>query len=342
MATVQKIMNVLFEGLASRQKEVLAARFGLDGKEPRTLEAIGKNYGVTRERIRQIEASALAIVRKNIGASAECSQMFNEGKKYLKSFGGIAPQDDFIDHLASSWDGLTGNHLAFFIDAAEPFYFYAEDEKFRPFYYLDKESLKRLNELLGSFVKVLREKKEEVLSGGFGTHFASFVKGVGVPSKIFSVYIAVSKKIGRNPYGDRGLAEWPFINPRTIRDRIYLVLKKEGKPVHFQGIADLINKAGFEGRKALAPTVHNELIKDKRFVLVGRGIYALAEHGYEPGIARDVIRRILKSQGPLTFQEIVSAVAKERFFKPNTILANLQNKNIFERTKEGTYRVREA
>ncbi|MEK7077431.1 MAG: hypothetical protein AAB967_04355, partial [Patescibacteria group bacterium] len=110
----------------------------------------------------------------------------------------------------------------------------------------------------------------------------------------------------------------------------------------FRAIADLINKAGLGGRKALAPTVHNELIKDKRFVLVGRGMYALAEQGYEPGTAKEIIRKILKRDGPLTPPNLILAVQKERLFKANTVLANLQNKNLFERVEGGAYRVREA
>jgi hypothetical protein len=120
------------------------------------------------------------------------------------------------------------------------------------------------------------------------------------------------------------------------------VLKKKATPLHFRMIAQSINQAKFDDRTASAPTVHNELIKDNRFVLVGRGMYALAEQGYEPGTAREVIHRLLKKQGALRPRDVILAIQKERFFKPNTILVNLQNKNFFERMGDGTYRVREA
>jgi predicted Zn-ribbon and HTH transcriptional regulator len=139
-----------------------------------------------------------------------------------------------------------------------------------------------------------------------------------------------------------GLAEWAEIQPKTVRDRIYLALKKRGEPLHFRTIAQLINQPGVKVRPASAPTVHNELIKDGRFVLVGRGIYALAEHGYEPGTAKEVIQRVLKRQGPLRPRDVMLAVQKERLFKPNTILVNLQNKNHFRRQEDGTYKVRES
>ncbi|MDO8504878.1 MAG: hypothetical protein Q7S36_03440, partial [Candidatus Liptonbacteria bacterium] len=117
---------------------------------------------------------------------------------------------------------------------------------------------------------------------------------------------------------------------------------KKGEPQHFTGIAKLVNEAKFDKRIALASTVHNELIKDKRFVLVGRGIYGLSEYGFEPGTAKDVIKTILVKQGPMRSKDIVLAVQKARFFKYNTILVNLQNKSLFERSNDGTYRIREA
>jgi predicted Zn-ribbon and HTH transcriptional regulator len=138
------------------------------------------------------------------------------------------------------------------------------------------------------------------------------------------------------------LCEWPEISPKTVRDKIYLLLKKKQEPLHFESIAKHINDVGFDGQKALAPTVHNELIKDDRFVLVGRGMYGLKEHGYEPGIAREVIAKVLLEKGPLTAKDVVMHVTKQRFFKPNTIVINLQNKELFEHLPDGRYQVRQA
>lgn len=49
--------------LKEMEKEIILMRFGLDGSEPRTLEVIGKQFGITRERVRQIEATALSKLR---------------------------------------------------------------------------------------------------------------------------------------------------------------------------------------------------------------------------------------------------------------------------------------
>jgi RNA polymerase primary sigma factor len=49
--------------LPERERMILALRFGLTGEEPMTLERIGERFGLTRERIRQLEAKALAKLR---------------------------------------------------------------------------------------------------------------------------------------------------------------------------------------------------------------------------------------------------------------------------------------
>ena len=121
-----------------------------------------------------------------------------------------------------------------------------------------------------------------------------------------------------------------------MKDKAYLVFKKENKPLHFTEVASLIDSA-------LPQTVHNELIKDSRFVLVGRGIYALKEWGYERGYVKDVIFKVLKSaQKPLDREEILEKVLEQRIVKKNTVLLNLSNKNYFLRTSEGNYTIKEA
>ncbi|HEY4478548.1 MAG TPA: hypothetical protein VI775_01765, partial [Candidatus Paceibacterota bacterium] len=90
-------------------------------------------------------------------------------------------------------------------------------------------------------------------------------------------------------------------------------------------------------KKAHIATTHNELIKDERFVLVGRGLYALAEWGYMSGVVKDVIKKIITKNGPLTKEDIIDKVLKERYVKDNTILVNLQNQKCFKKDKEGKY-----
>ncbi len=134
-----------------------------------------------------------------------------------------------------------------------------------------------------------------------------------------------------------GLTEWRFVRPRSIRDKVEIILKKTGEPLHFMEIANRIREASFDHKNVTVQAVHNELIRYPQFVLVGRGLYALREWGYEPGTVADVIERILKEKGPLSKKEIIAEVAKQRTVKVGTISLNLQKMPYFTRVGRAVY-----
>jgi hypothetical protein len=343
MASILKIINNALAGLNPRQKEVLTARFGLEkGDEGETLAAIGERMHVTRERVRQIENGAISLVKANMAENVEAVAILERIKKFIVTKGGVAKKADVAQFASALANGIRESHLDFLAEATGSFHLYREDENYHPFYYVTEKDMKTAQGFVDGWVTFLKNRKEKVFSESYNVQLAAFLKTKSVNQPIAESYLAISKRIHKNPYGDMGLRDWPEISPSTVRDKIYLVLKKKGEPLHFEDIAKHINNVGFDEQEALAPTVHNELIKDERFVLVGRGMYGLREHGYEPGTARQVIAKILKSRGPLRPTDVVTNVNHERFFKPNTILINLQNKNYFERMPDGRYRVREA
>ena len=122
-----------------------------------------------------------------------------------------------------------------------------------------------------------------------------------------------------------------------MRDYAYLIIRRHGSPIHFREVAKIITDV-FK-IKAHVATCHNELIKDPRFVLVGRGLYALSEWGYMSGVVKDVIRKIIEKNGPLTKAQIIEKVLKERYVKENTIIINLQNPKYFKKNKDSKYEV---
>lgn len=343
MASIIKIITTSLNGLNPRQKEVITARFGLDGKtDGETLAAIGERLDVTRERVRQIENGAITLVKANIAKNPETGAMLEKVKKFIAGRGGVSGKPDVVRYAATLASGVRENHLDFLAEASGVFNLHREDDAFNPFYYVTEKNLKTASAFVNGWVNFLKSHKEKVFPDSYQVQLASFIKTKSVEQEVAENYLSISKQIDKNPYGDMGLNEWPEIKPSTVRDKIYLVLKKKAEPLHFEDIATHINKVGFDDQKALPPTVHNELIKDSRFVLVGRGMYGLKEHGYEPGTAREVIAKVLKTKGPLKATDVVTHVNAQRFFKQNTILINLQNRNFFERMNDGRYRVREA
>lgn len=337
------LITAITQPLADRQRDIIFGRFGLGSfKKPQTLAALGNKFGVTRERIRQIETSALKALRTKVAVHAGCKAVLDSGKKFLRSNGGIAKADALLGNLQSVAREMDASQLGLLIAASGAFLEHPEDEEYWPFYYSDKKVLDQAVKTIREISTFLKQNRSDVLSGRYEEVLKRYIKTKGVNRTFVESVAGMTKTLHRSPYGEVGLAEWAEIKPATVRDRIYLVLKKSNMPLHFETIASTINELKFPGRRAIPATVHNELIKDERFVLVGRGMYALSEAGYEPGTAREVIRRILKNGGPLRPKDVVLAVQKERFLKANTILVNLQNKTHFERMQDGTYKVREA
>ena len=147
--------------------------------------------------------------------------------------------------------------------------------------------------------------------------------------------------------GKWGLKHWPHVYPRTIRDKAHMVLAQRGQPLHFRDVATIIEEfqkkfPGMKIKKILPQTVHNELIKDERFILVGRGTYALSHWGYKEGTVKDIMSSILKEKkGPMTKNELIKETLKQRKVKESTILLNLQDKNMFAKDGKGRYYRRE-
>ena len=96
-------------------------------------------------------------------------------------------------------------------------------------------------------------------------------------NKILYSLMQAVKNLEQNKYGEWGMANWQEIKPKTVNDKIYLILKHTGEPLHFTAIADKINEMKFDKKTANAATVHNELILDNRYILVSRGTYGLKE-----------------------------------------------------------------
>lgn len=330
------ISKELLVGLPDRSRHVLTDRFGLSAKgEQRTLDAIGQEYGITRERVRQIENHALATVRESV-AYREQIAILDELKREIHALGGVLAEDTILDELAHN--AAERNHLVFLLTLGHHFDDRREDADFQPRWYVDEAIAEQVEEALDSLHESLESDtltpEEEFLQ-----LFAKHLKAAGVKSKsdeTLGRWLAMSKRVGKNPLGEWGRMDSPHVRIKNTRDFAYLTIKRHGSPMHFTEVAKGIEKL-FK-RETHPATTHNELIKDKRFVLVGRGLYALKEWGYEPGIVRDVIRNVIEREGPLSREDIIERVKRERYVKDATIAVNLQG-GIFTRLPDGRYTV---
>ena len=334
--SVDTIIESVLAGLNPKQKKVLVSRFGLKTGRTATLQEIGNELGVTRERVRQIEASALKKISDI--AKKEANSLVVAALSELKRSHGVRRSDELIAALSEEI-GSPAKHFAekvtfLFIAAGSPGY-QKENDETNAYWYADTEARDRYLDTVKKITAFFRAaKKDDIIV--HRKHLEAF------PDFASFSFLSIPKHFGTNVFGDFGLRAWAEITPKTVRDKAYLVLKKHGKPLHFEEIAKSIAKFGIDRKSAHVQTVHNELIKDKRFVLVGRGIYGLGEHGYEPGTVKEVIVKLLTKHGPLEPAEVVRLVNEQRILKQNTILLSLQNKRHFRKLPDGRYHVNEA
>ena len=314
----QQICQELLGQLPPKQREVIERRFGLKAGDRETLEAIGKSHNICRERVRQIEKVSLAKMRKKASGYKEASKLF---AKHLKNYGGVREEQSLLEELGNK-DFKA--HAYFLLTLSGDFLRVGESEDFNCLWAIDKESLEAAKKFVAEALTSLSEKKQ--LASG-----RELANLTGLKKMVAESYLGISKKILKSKEGLYGLREWPEVSPKGIKDKIYLLLKQNHKPLHFTDVARKIDGS-------LVQTVHNELIRDKRFVLIGRGIYALREWGYAEGDVKDVILKIFDNENrPLTKAEILDRVMKQRLIKENTVLMNLSNKKFFSRDNEGRY-----
>lgn len=329
-----KVSEDFLSALPKRVRDVIERRFGIGkAKDRKTLEAIGTSYGITRERVRQIEAHGLKKLNTNEALKAK-EDVFNTLKGELLRRGGIVDEEKFLSSLAKTQEEK--NSIRFLLTLAEGFRKLKEDEEFSGRWSADEKLASFCHEALRALHKDL-EGKDPMEDAQIKAKLAAiaetnFSQNLG-PDALES-WLSVSKRIAKNQLGGWGLIDSPHISPRGVRDLAFLVMKQHGSPMHFSEVTQAIKKNLSE--PAHLQTVHNELIKDDRFVLVGRGLYALREWGYEPGTVKDVIKNILTSSGPLPKEKVIEKVLKERHVKTATILINLQDKRNFKSLDDGS------
>lgn len=327
---------ILSEITQEREREIISRRFGLyDRKE--TLEQIGEMLGITRERVRQLEKAILVRLRLMVadGKISSATGMEKVLTTNLVEMGRAARIQDLTNHLLGRSSEMTErSQIAFIAELAPSITMINENDN----YYQsaatqsigdEKAVRKQVDEIVALIKKhgepITAEEMHEKLNYEH-------------PSNITAL-ASVSKKLAELK-GKWGLTKWPTVNPKNIRDKIFVILEDNGKPMHFSEIAKSIKDSDFKRKNVTTQAIHNELIKDKRFVLIGRGIYALDTWGYTRGTVSDIIADVLKEAGePLHRDEIVRRVLDNRQVKETTILLNLQSKPQFKRTAKATYTI---
>ncbi|MDP3795105.1 MAG: sigma factor-like helix-turn-helix DNA-binding protein [bacterium] len=338
----------LLVSLPKRMVEVLERRFGLVKGRCETLEAIGHSHDITRERVRQIEAYALGVLRRS-----EIKKLMlpfvADARLYFERYGGLRRRDLALADLAQRWgNGKNGSFEAeFILEASKDFYYQGETASTQAFWALDRNAVRRSGEFIRALMQLFKEERrllnaDELVQYLHKARQRVYGKAT-LGTEALLAHVEIAKGIAKNPFGMYGLSAWSEVSPRGVRDFAYLVFRQLARPLHFREVAKHMNEMLALKRHAHEQTVHNELIKDQRFVLVGRGIYALREWGYEAGTVREVLATILaQSAKALSKEEIMERMKGQRLVKENTVFLNLQNRKYFVRLADGRYSVRKG
>ena len=330
------VKDILATVEREREREIIARRFGLyDRKE--TLEQIGELLGITRERVRQLEKAIM--IRLKIAAEDNLPHIANVEKhfiRHLHDLGRVAKVQDLTERVSKA-DDRNKAHVAFLAEIAPRLSVVDENDHYHHAvgikeHHDDAQIKKHVDTIVGTIKKHGEPLSIEDLHAQVSHDHPTHVRALASISKNLASLKA-----------RWGLAKWPTVNPKNIRDKIFVILQENGKPLHFSDIAKAIKVSDFRRKDVTTQAIHNELIKDSRFVLIGRGIYALKDWGFSKGTVADIITDILNKEGaPLHRDEIVKRVLKHRQVKETTILLNLQGKQRFKRVAKATYSLAQA
>jgi hypothetical protein len=333
LSTEELVTTVLGCIDREREREIIARRFGLFERKE-TLEQIGEMLGITRERVRQLEKSVITKLRSMAeqGSIPNLTEFQTRIVELLTNSGQVARVSHIASELTTESNREEQSRVAFLCQLCPELTVINEDDNYNYSVGIksifDEKALKSQVENLVATIKKLGEPKT----------IKEITRSAGMEDSKRAEALASTSKQLATLNNRWGLVKWPMVNPKNIRDKIYVILKENGKHMHFNEIAATIKDSDFKRKDVTTQAIHNELIKDKRFVLIGRGIYALKEWGYEKGTVADIITEVLREAGePLHRDEIVKRVLKSRFVKETTILLNLQGKPQFKRVAKATY-----
>ncbi|MEO5627939.1 MAG: sigma factor-like helix-turn-helix DNA-binding protein [Candidatus Saccharimonadales bacterium] len=334
---IEQIINDILATIErEREREIVSRRFGLfDRKE--TLEQIGELLGITRERVRQLEKSV--ITRLKATAEKDLPHVSDIQAKFIEELdktGGVSRVSNLSAKLSKDNNRIDQSRIAFLTLLCPNLAMIDENDHFYHSVGLVKlHNEKQMKDQVAKIIDAIKKIAEP-------TTIDKVAEAVKDASQAHVAALASTSKQLATLNGRWGLIKWPMVNPKNIRDKIYVILFENGKPLHFNDIAEAIKKSEFKRKDVTTQAIHNELIKDGRFVLIGRGIYALKEWGYKKGTVADIITEVLKKAGePLHRDEIVKRVLKSRHVKETTILLNLQGKAQFKRVAKATYALAE-
>lgn len=333
-----------------KERLVLMKKFGLNGEKWIPLQRIGKEYNLTRERIRQIETQALMRFRRLIVWNQTYMEVLQEAKKILDSHGGFLLEDALISKLVNkNMFKFTRQELKLILVSDFDVSYLKRNKYINKGFYLEplyEDMLTRM--VLFVHAHFAERKKSQDLYEFvwlLKEDFAKDFKEIGyLKNDLFYINFFESIRDICVFDGKIGLPTFEDVNPKTIKLKILYTMRRINKPVHYQELPTKIVE-WFPNKSVKLNTVHNELVKNNDiFVNLGLGIYGLKERGYIGGQVKEILVRIFnKHKRSMNVKELCKEMLKEKMVSPNTVMLNLQKyKDMFTRVEKGVYELNKS
>lgn len=334
-APFTETMYRLLSLLTDKERDIVERRFSLNNHPKETLDAIGQTYHITRERVRQIESVALRKLTR-VSMDPSMQRIHELAYQITMENGGAVLEKHLVSGMLQHLpDGKTLDKRALILalQVSNKIERHERSKGLFTFWRVRQMSANQIYTLIDSAINVLEQRNNEPISL---EDLHALLDDTENPLLLESC-LHISKDI---IFIDGGFAlrSNRMINPRSIKDKIYVSLKKIGKPLHFTDIIDSV-LTGFPEQKPVTPqAIHNELIRHNIFVLVGRGKYGLTEWDMTAGTVCDVIIQVMQESGkPMKRQDIINKVLEKRDIRVGTISLNLQKYEFFERVGRAVY-----
>ncbi len=331
---IKQPVDKALEALSEQQREVIVLRFGLDGKRYRTLQEIADEYSLTRERIRQIQNNVVKRLQQDDCIRHLASTITNL-EQALHACGGAVDEETLClsCNLATNTEK---NYVRLLLDVGNNFHLSAETDDAEKYWYADQSHKKTVDEIMQIMHQEFEKDENNLMTDD---EFKKVYKTITASYESVPQHDSIaklSKKIDSNAKGEWGLRTHPEISLSNLGGFISLVLREAGEPLHFSEISKRIGSMR-EGKACNLESCHNELVRNESFVLVGRGLYALASMGYYPGTIYDVIVAGMKEKGPMTRDEVIDYVRQHRRVQPQSVILSLYKKDRFMRDDSNRY-----
>jgi hypothetical protein len=323
--TIEKYIKLLPE----RDAEILKLRFGLGDEGPYSLQKIGSKYGITRERVRQVQNESINKIKEAILNDEKLNKVIILGKKLIRQTNGFSDLDLEKQISQDFGFGTKENHIRFILILDPEIKLEGKDD-FHERFYVIKEKKSKIKDFFHSIAKKLHGQKldYEKFKDKILFVFNKKLKE-DLNEKSFTKILKISKKIWLNPFNEGGHEENFYIAPKNTKHRILTVFHYHKKPLHFREIYEILKKVREKFHDLIHPswnkitkleTIHNELIRHPDFVLVGRGLYALSNWGYSGKTVEELILEYLSNvKKPVKREDVINYVLSKKIVKPSGV-----------------------